>query len=50
MHMADESKIIKEFLGDEAGFKKLDTNGDGFIEPKEAKAAKAPNDAERKGR
>ncbi|MDA0588835.1 MAG: hypothetical protein O2820_18900 [Planctomycetota bacterium] len=32
---------LKEFLGEKADFEKLDTNKDGFIEPGEAKAAKA---------
>ena len=35
----DGDVTLKEFLGDEESFKKLDTNNDGFIEPKEAKAA-----------
>ena len=32
----DGDVTLKEFLGDEVQFRKLDTNGDGFIEPKEA--------------
>lgn len=35
----DGDVTIKEFLGDKEQFQKLDTNQDGFIEPKEAKAA-----------
>ncbi|MDA1013334.1 MAG: hypothetical protein O3A00_02650 [Planctomycetota bacterium] len=35
----DGDVTLKEFLGDEAAFKQLDTNNDGFIEPKEAKVA-----------
>lgn len=35
----DGDVTLKEFLGDEAEFKQLDTNADGFIEPNEATAA-----------
>lgn len=35
----DGDITLKEFLGDEEQFKKLDTNDDGFIERKEAEAA-----------
>ena len=35
----DGDVTLKEFLADEKEFKKLDTNDDGFIEPKEAKQA-----------
>jgi Ca2+-binding EF-hand superfamily protein len=35
----DGDVTLKEFLGDEADFKKLDANSDGFVEAKEAKAA-----------
>ena len=37
----DGDITFKEFLGDKQAFDKLDANHDGFIEPKEAKAAKA---------
>lgn len=37
----DGDVTLKEFLGEKAAFEKLDTNNDGFIEPGEAKAAKA---------
>ena len=37
----DGDLTLKEFLGEAEEFKKLDTNDDGFIEPKEAKAATA---------
>jgi Ca2+-binding EF-hand superfamily protein len=37
----DGDVTLKEFLGEKADFEKLDTNNDGFIEPGEAKAAKA---------
>jgi len=36
----DGDITFKEFLGDKQAFEKLDANHDGFIEPKEAKAAK----------
>jgi Ca2+-binding EF-hand superfamily protein len=35
----DGDLTIKEFLGDKEQFQKIDANDDGFIEPKEAKAA-----------
>ena len=35
----DGDVTLKEFIGDKEAFQKLDANGDGFIEPKEAKAA-----------
>jgi Ca2+-binding EF-hand superfamily protein len=38
----DGDVTLKEFLGDEEQFQRLDTNADGFIEPKEAEAAAAP--------
>ena len=38
----DGDVTLKEFLGDKAEFKKLDANGDGFIEPREAEAASKP--------
>lgn len=34
----DGDVTLKEFLGDREAFEELDTNGDGFIEPAEAKA------------
>lgn len=37
----DGDVTLKEFLGDEAEFKQLDTNSDGFIEAKEASAVEA---------
>ena len=37
----DGDVTLKEFLGEKPDFEKLDTNKDGFIEPAEAKAAKA---------
>jgi Ca2+-binding EF-hand superfamily protein len=37
----DGDVTLKEFLGDEAEFKQLDTNADGFIEPQEAAAVEA---------
>ncbi len=39
----DGDVTLKEFLGDKEAFQKLDTNSDGFIEPKEAKAADKAN-------
>jgi Ca2+-binding EF-hand superfamily protein len=37
----DGDVTLKEFPGEKPDFEKLDTNNDGFIEPAEAKAAKA---------
>lgn len=38
----DGDVTLREFLGDREAFEGIDTNGDGFIEPVEAKSAAAP--------
>lgn len=40
----DGDVTVKEFLGDREAFESLDTNGDGFIEPAEAKVLSQPED------
>jgi hypothetical protein len=37
----DGDLTLKEFLGRQSDFRKLDSNADGFIEPEEARTAGA---------